>query len=546
MLGTAGFMLRGALLGAADSVMTAPAVRWTWTGLGDERFTGALRDFRPTDPEAVREMMGGRYLLASKLIDTEGASPFEVDTAHADWVRKLHGFSWLRHFSSVRDPGARSFARTLVLDWIAHEGQFERESWTPALTAVRVMNWLRQFEVLLEGASPEQAKAIQGSLRTQVQSLKLRLALAPDPVDTLMAAIALAAAALCEVEDRSGPEPHLARLNAILTDQIDADGMHLSRNPAIQIELLVELISLRGSLAGVTSDAGIALAAHLERMHEALDALTLGTGLPSYVNGCGQVAQDTLVAVQAHGTRRRRQGVIAGYGVLREGEAVVIADSGRVPPPAYAGKAHAGALGFEFSHGTELVVGNCGPAPSDMAENRDLFREGIAHSAPTIEDVSANPIPTRGPFKGRLIEAGAPARIEADPQDNMLILTNSGYVDPFGVLIERRLTLMGGGATLVGQDRLIGAGTARARGEVAARFHLSPGTIVQRASVALVRLILPSGTVWTFLWEGAELEEDDSVRQSAYVGFQRTRQLVLTAPAEPGAEMAWIFTREQG
>ncbi|MNJ01795.1 hypothetical protein D3C73_1615450 [compost metagenome] len=58
------------------------------------------------------------------------------------------------------------------------------------------------------------------------------------------------------------------------------------------------------------------------------------------------------------------------------------------------------------------------------------------------------------------------------------------------------------------------------------------------------RLTLPNGEVWSFLWEGATLRQDDSVRQSAYLGFHRTIQLVLEADLAPGVEVGWILTRE--
>jgi uncharacterized heparinase superfamily protein len=61
----------------------------------------------------------------------------------------------------------------------------------------------------------------------------------------------------------------------------------------------------------------------------------------------------------------------------------------------------------------------------------------------------------------------------------------------------------------------------------------------------VVRLVLPNGAVWSFLWEGASLREEDSVRQSAYVGFHKTRQLVLEADVVAGGEVAWILTLEQ-
>ena len=532
MAGRALHAVRRLALGFADTVVTLPILRWTWRGLADDAFAGELPEFRPADRDAVRDMMAGRYLLASKLVETGGASPFSLDVDHLDWWLNLHGFAWLRHFRDVRDPGERGFARMLVLDWIGREGQFEADTWTPALCAQRVLNWLRHLPLLLDGATPPEAKTIQRVLGTQIQSLKLRGRLVRDPADALFAAIALLGAEYCDQSDSADVPLRVERLNALLADQLDTDGLHRSRNPRLQLQLLVELVSVRRVAGTVKSEAANELAAQIDRMHESLDALTLSSGEPVYFNGCGQLPHDVLIAIQANGPgRKRRSTVLGGYGIIRDGEAVVIADSGLRPPPGYDGDAHAGALAFEFAHGSELIVGSCGPAPSDLPESRDLFRQGIAHSAPTIEAEDAAPVPPV---------------MALDTADHLLSITTSGYARRYGVDLERRITLLSEGTTLVGQDRMIAAAGGTPSGTISIRFHLAPGIMVRRnRGEGIVRLVLPNGRVWSFLWEGASFREEESVRQSAYLGFNKTRQLVLEAEVKADAEVAWIFTLEQ-
>ncbi|KKB86255.1 hypothetical protein VW29_03270 [Devosia limi DSM 17137] len=545
MVGPVGFATRRLALGVADYILTMGLLRWTWRGLADDAFAGELPEFRPSDRETVRDMMAGRYLLSSKLVETGGASPFSLEIEHAEWEWNLHGFSWLRHFRDVRDPGERRFARTLVLDWIGRDGNFERDSWAPALCAQRVLNWLRHLPLLLDGANAEQSRTIQRSLGTQLQSLKVRGRLASEPSDALFAAIALVGGELCDQGEKTDVEGRLRQLNALLANQLDSDGLHLSRSPKLQLQLLVELASICRALGGQKGEAVGELAAQVERMHESLDALTLSSGEPVYFNGCGQLPHDVLIAVQANGSgRRRKSGLLGGYGIIRNGEAVVIADSGLVPPPEFAGEAHSSALAFEFSHGTELILGSCGPAPADLPESRALFRQGIAHSAPTIDGQDANPLRQSGPLAGRLLSSATPPLLRLDAADHLLTLKTAGYAKRFGVELERRLTLLSEGTTLVGQDRMIATGTPS--GNLDLRFHLAPGVMVRRnRGEGIVRLVLPNGAVWSFLWEGAELHEEDSVRQSSYVGFHKTHQLVLEADVVAGAEIAWIFTLEQ-
>jgi uncharacterized heparinase superfamily protein len=241
--------------------------------------------------------------------------------------------------------------------------------------------------------------------------------------------------------------------------------------------------------------------------------------------------------------RARATGLAGGYGRLISGRSIVVADSGLVPPPEFSRQAHASALAFEFSHGRDLVVCNCGPAPVGLEQNAALFRQGIAHSAPTVNALSAAAVVGGGPLAGRLVPIGRDPEIVAEEADQSLLLKCHSYEDRFGVTIERRLTLLAEGKTLVGQDRLVHK-RHHVSGACAVRFHLGHQTEVTDGG-DLLRLKLGSGAVWTFLWEGGEVRVEDSVRQSAYFGFHRTRQIVLDAHVADAAELSWIFTLDE-
>lgn len=539
------FLARRTLLTVADLLVTNPLIRWTWTGPGSEELAGALGEFRPSDRETVLEMMQGRYLLASKLVDTHGVSPFSVEVVHDDWLDDLHAFAWLRHFRDARTDEERRFARTLTLDWIGREGNFNRETWAPSLCARRVLNWLRHFNLLIEGASMEQAATLSRSLSTQIQALKLRGVLATDPVDALLAAIALVGVALCGDASEEEVVARIRRVHRLLDAQIDDDGLHLSRSAKLQVQLLVELVTVRQALRRSHEQYANEFTEVLESMHRALDAISLGTGEPGYFNGTGQMPHDLIVAVQAQSpARARATGIAGGYGRLIHGRSIVVADSGLVPPPEYARHAHAGALAFEFSHGRDLVVCNCGPAPAGLETNAQLFRQGIAHSTPTINALSAAAVVQGGPLAGRLVPIGREPEIGSDEADHSLVLRTHSFEERFGVTIERRLTLLAEGQTLVGQDRLLRR-RSHVSGACAIRFHLAPQTEAVDGG-DMLRLKLGSGAIWSFLWEGAEMRLEDSVRQSAYFGFHRTRQIVLEAHAADASEISWIFTLDEG
>ncbi len=160
---------------AVGQALTSPVLRWTWNPPGENGFSTALGDFRPTDIDTVSEMASGHYLFGGKLVDTGGTSPFAASVGHYGWRTELHGFAWLRHFADVHDAGLRKFARTLVLDWIGRYGHiYDEEIWSLDLMARRVLNWMRHLDVLIEDGSDAQQRTISRTLARQIRSIKQR------------------------------------------------------------------------------------------------------------------------------------------------------------------------------------------------------------------------------------------------------------------------------------------------------------------------------------------------------------------------------------
>lgn len=526
-----------------DKIITSPALRWTWSGLSDVEFSGALREYRPTDVETVHEMRAGRYLLASKLVDTGGVSPFATHQEHEPWHNELHGFSWLRHFGEAHNAQDREFARTLVLDWIGRNSEFDASTWSLALSAQRVMNWLRHYTLLSEGASREQVKIIARSISMQVQASKLRARYSSERFEELMAIMLPVAVNLCDGSDLSQTAQSTQILCKKLKWQLDEDGFYRNRNPQTQLMLLEELVSLRLTLSQLSSDLVQNLGALIDKMHLALDSVTLTTGDPVYFNGCGQLPTELVFAIQTQGKHRRSSNTsVSGYGVIELGQSMLVLDEGRVPLAPFATNAHASALAVEFSNGRDLIFGSCGPAPEEFKESKDLFRHGSAHSGPTINNSSA----ARFSNNSVLLSHGDNPFMQVGTTEPEIVARTGAFRSRFGVEIERHVTLLSDGNTLVGQDRLIVPGQRRKfSSTLIQRFHLAPGTTTKRSSSEqMISINLQSGAIWSFLWEAAEAHIEESMRQSAHIGFYRTEQIVLESEVGRDIEISWIFTRQ--
>ncbi len=218
--------------------------------------------------------------------------------------------------------------------------------------------------------------------------------------------------------------------------------------------------------------------------------------------------------------------------------------------------AHAGALAFEFSLGSERVVVNCGAPPARQEAAREIARASAAHSTLVVDDQSSSQIePLSSKPNSGLIVAG-PREMRAERRRSrrgeVIEAAHDGYKERFGLIHERILALTQDGSRFIGQDRLIAAESAKKKGaksedaahEFAARFHLHPSVgAAPQAGGRGIELTLPSGARLLFEAGGYTPRLEESIFFAAPEGARKTTQIVVAGPATPGMRLRWTFTR---
>ena len=224
-------------------------------------------------------------------------------------------------------------------------------------------------------------------------------------------------------------------MHRLLDQQIDDDGLHRSRSAKVQVQILVELITIRQALRRDHEQYANEFTELLESMHRALDAISLGTGEPAYFNGTGQMPHDLIVAVQAQSpARARATGTAGGYGRLICGP---LDRGGRFGPGAAARISPATPMPARWPSSSAMAATWwCAIA----ARRRRAWRttrccSGRASPIRRRPSTRCRPPPSRprGPLAGRLVQIGTPAEIEADEADHSLVMRCHGYDDRFGV-----------------------------------------------------------------------------------------------------------------
>ena len=522
-------------------VLRSPLMRWRYGAPVADEVLIMPPDIRAADPSFVREIEQGELGLAGHVAAIGDNSPFDLVPPSVEWAWELHGFVWLRHLAAGGhgDEAAQRIATGLVADWIARGHRTDLVAWEPQVTGRRIISWLSHAGLLLEDADHATYDRTTNSLARQLVRLSATWCDAPPGEPRLVALMALLFGGLCV----AGREAHLkeaeAAIAAELAAQILPDGGHVSRNPGVLVELLLDLLPLKQCFLVRERQPPAAIEDAIGRMISMLRYLRLGDGSLARFNGMGATPGDALATVIAHGPESHKlsEAPHSCYVRLERGNLVVLADAGPPPPLEHAGAAHSGCLSFELSAGGRPILVNGGaPEPADQ-DWRAASRATASHNTVCIGAKSSSRL-VRHPLIERLVGAapirfpeGVEASVDITSHGDVLDASHDGYVAAFGLVHRRRLVLAAGGSSLEGHDS-IGPphGTLRLKQDVpfAVHFHLHPEVKCERVGTAQrVELVLPGGERWRFSVEGAELTLGESVHYADPAGPRHSLQIVL-------------------
>lgn len=486
------------------------------------------------DPAIARRLANGVLLFDGRLVETDASQPWDVPAPDSVWEGALHGHAWLDHAAASRDPKIWGAFAAWVWAWLDRYGGGVGPGWSPDLVARRLTRWIAHSVRLLNGQPAERSARFFLALGKQARFVEWRWADTARGVPRIEALAGLVYARI----SLEGPEREVDRAIADLGREAAAtilpDGDIASRSP----EALARVLSmLAWSLRNIEESGRKPAPGHaaaIKRALPVLRALRHPSGALARFHG-GRPGLDLPLEeiVRAAGPGfTPTQPAPMGYRRLEQGQAVVIADCAMPPANEAAGTAHASALAFEFSYGSQPIVVNCGTGLGFGAKTAITARRAAAHSmlelggeCPGRIESSARREDTDLHLSGLV-----GARTSMDAQGLWLLGESSVYERRFGLRSERRLHLAAKVDRLEGEDTVLATtGETRARAVASfpdtpcpmlLRFHLHPDV---KAAMAFngraVALRMPDGSFWIFTADSEQL----SIEPSRYYDEERPR-----------------------
>lgn len=539
---------------ALSRLLYSPFLRWRYGPSTADHLLIVPQDLRTADPSFWREVQQGQFGLAGTMVVLGERSPFDVKASNANWARALHGFSWLSHLKAASDDGARDAARSLTVEWTLRHSRGNRLAFEPAVAGRRLISWLSHANFLLEDADAATYDAITTAMGADLVRLSASWRDGADGYPRLLALTALVLADLCIAgHDNQLPESERA-FTAELARQILPDGGHISRDPGVLVELMLDLLPLKQCFASRGRPTPPGFLATLQRILAMLRYMRLGDGMLARFNGMSVASPAGLATVLAYDDRSVPQldgSPQSRYLRLERGQAILLIDTGPPPPLEQAGLAHAGCLSFELSSGTNLILVNGGAPAAADSDWRAAARATASHNTLNLADQSSSKL-----IRNADIEAliGSPpiqgpdhvtSRLEEGAGALELTAGHDGYLSRFGLLHRRSLVLSATGRRLLGVDHLEGPrGTVRLRNDLpfSIHFHIHPEAVCRRVPGGVAaEVVLKDGEVWRFSVENAALTIEESTYYSDSAGPRASLQLVVRGATFGDSQVRWVF-----
>ncbi len=535
------------------SLLYLPPLRWRLGASAADQLVIVPQDLRTSDPSFWDEVELGQFGLAGTVAIVDDLSPFEVAPPNAGWARELHGFGWLRHMEAAGKPEAQAAAQRLAADWASTYRGGGGLPWEPAVMGRRIFSWISHANLLLEGADARTYETIVASLGAQLVRLSASWRDSPAGYPRLLGLAALVLADL----SIAGHDRRLAEAESALTDelrrQILSDGGHVSRNPGVLVELMLDFLPLHQCFAARGRPAPPALTASMQRMVAMLKYMRLGDGMLARFNGMSVASPAGLATVLAYDEQPGAMLTVAGasnYVRLERGDGILIMDAGPPPPLEQAAEAHAGCLSFEMSAGRQLLFVNGGAPSSADRDWSPVARATASHNTLCLGEKSSSKLIRHKMLEGLI--GGPPIRfpdrvgwrIEQHGGSLEVVSHHDGYVRRFGLLHRRTLVLNASGRRLLGIDRLEAPrGNLRLRTDIpfTIHFHLHPDATCRRGAAGNVaEITLADGAPWRFSVEGAALAFEESTYFADSAGPRRSLQITARGATGGESEVRWV------
>ena len=468
---------------------------------------------------------------------------WEKNKASEFWNDKLNSFDWIKDVRAVGTNKARIFLRNSILEWLKKNKNWNENSWKKDVLAKRITNLLSNLSFFFNTAGEEFQIKVAKNLNKQAMYLLNTFNEKKLKKNEIYKVKASILASLSFENLNNNLSFSLKKLEEIISNHINNDGMHYLRSPSEHFNFLCSLLDIKNYLGTFRIPIPKELNNKISQMASIIKFFRLGNGQLAVFNSYEFIDSNLIErTIKRANSKIKIPSCLneSGFQRVSENRLILIMDCGT---PSIE-KTHAGALSFELSHGSEKIVVNCGSPHVNNKKWSDAMRSTAAHSTLAIDEINSSDIFFEKDTTTRI------ANVHSQRQENeggyWINATHSGYEKLFGLIHKRNIHIDGKNLIIRGKDcfkrsnhqtPLLGNPK-----KFFLRFHIHPSVKLSvTGSKKKVVLKLNNDLGWEFICSLPKIQ----IKEGIYLGgnklVERNNHILISDELSFDKEIKWLF-----
>ncbi|MEC8265848.1 MAG: heparinase II/III family protein [Pseudomonadota bacterium] len=463
------------------------------------------------------------------------------NTASKSWNEELLSFEWVKDVRALGTNKARIFLRDNIREWMKFRNKWDSFSWRTDILSKRISFLMSNMSFFYNTADEDFQKKFTKLLNKQSLHLFKTFKKKNYEDKKIFVVKAIILASLC-FKNLSGKfNMGINLLKQIIKSDILEDGMHYLRSPSEQFIFLQSLVDIKNFLGLSKITIPKFLNENIYKMSSVLKFFKIGNGELAIFNTYKFIDPDEINEVLKRSNSKIKIPEtlkFSGFQRVNENRLNFLMDCGKPTPE----KTHASSLSFEFSHGSEKIVVNCGSPFINNKKLSEALRSTAAHSTISIDDINSSDIFFEKNTTSRI--ANVWSEKLTDDHSCWINSAHSGYKDLFGLVHNRKIHIDTKNLIIRGQDyfsRPLNKHNQIPK-KLFLRFHIHPDVKLSgTTSKKKVVLKLKNNLGWEFICSEPKIEINEGIYFGDKKINKKNNHILISENIVPEKKIKWLF-----
>ncbi len=452
-----------------------------------------------------------------KIKDTTPDSLWKINTDDRQKFENLHSFLWL---TQLDRKGSKNIIKNIINSWMYNFFNYSPDTWGLEITAKRIIAWVSNTDVTLEGADKEYRDKFFLSLIKQSNFLLKNLNNLFYPPSKITCCAAIILSGMMFKENESSYKYGMRELEKIIKNYFDEIGFPKSRNPEEVFISIKYLILIREWLKEAQKTIPDFLNEIIQKCGSCYAVLSCTNKQFPLFNGATEINhKDYDIFLKNLKYKFQNDNYkVADLIKVKKKKFEFFIDCGNPPPNNFAKYYQAGCLAFELNSNKQKIICNSGYGKYLSSKLSSISRSTAAHSTLYINNTSScvfqkNRIINKVYGNSLIEKHKILSRNYTENEDHYAIsASHNGYEKKFGYIHTRSIKILKKEDKIYGNDELKKNKNCANNLFYFIRFHIYPDTkIVKTKAGNSILISLSNGEGWLLQSETNNLEIEKNI-----------------------------------